>query len=86
MNRQDIERVVLRRLEELTDVPVSRIRPTDQMVRDLQLDGDDFSFCFVPPLERSLGVRTTQADWDNALTVQDAVDVFVRRAQEGDSA
>jgi len=84
MNRptvKEIERIVLESVEDVTGIERSQIRRTDRLVHDLKMDGDGFSFVFVPDVEKALGVTTTQDQWDCASTIQDAIDVFAAAVQ-----
>ncbi len=76
MANPDVERAVLASIEDVTRIPADRIRPTDFLVQDLKMDGDDFSFVFVPNVEKVLGVKTDPAAWKRVWTVQDAISVF----------
>lgn len=69
----EIEYAVLSALKDIAG-PERPVRHMDPLL-DV-IDGDDFSFDFVPDLEKRLGVRTTQKEWDRVLTVQHAIDVF----------
>lgn len=81
MNRAFINTTVRVILEDLTNIPRDRIQDGNDLVRDLRLDGDDFSYEFVPRLEKHFGVVTTQADWDGVRTVADAIELIAQRAQ-----
>lgn len=80
-HKEEVERVVFDSLEDILMIPQYRIQRTDLLLRDLKLDGDDFSFLFVPNLEKVLQVKTTQEEWDKVYTVQDAIDVFTRAVE-----
>jgi hypothetical protein len=69
----EIEHAVLSALKDIAG-PERPVRHMDPLL-DV-IDGDEFSFDFVPDLEKRLGVRTTQKEWDRVLTVQHAIDVF----------
>ena len=70
---------VLAAVEDVTGRSRQEVRPADRLLADLRMDADDFSYLFVPGLEKQLGVITSQDDWDGVVTVQDAIDVFVRK-------
>lgn len=72
----EVEEVVLRHLADITKVARSRIRPSDDLVRDLKADSDDLSFLFVPAVERALGVIIPPENWSSVHTVRDAVDLL----------
>ena len=40
------------------------------------MDGDDFTFVFVPTVERALGVKTDPMAWAEVYTVEQAMEVF----------
>jgi hypothetical protein len=77
-NREaEIERAVLASIEDITGVPIDRIRLNDALLRDLKMDGDDFTFVFVPGLEKVLGIKTDPSVWSQVYTVQQAIHVFL---------
>lgn len=78
----DVEGVVRRHLAKITRIPQERIRPSDRIVRDLNADGDDLSFLFIPAVERELGVTVKLEVWRSVYTVQDAVDALRRALGE----
>jgi len=59
----DINNLVISAAAKLSLMPQVDIRPEHSLLGDIDIDGDDFSFDFVPSLERSLGIKTHQADW-----------------------
>ncbi len=75
------ESVVLEVLEEVLKRPSSSIRAEQELVRDLGMDGDDYSFLFVPRLEQRLGVRPDLRDWNSVRTVADVVLILDRAIQ-----
>lgn len=82
MEREQITKAVRVLLHDLTNIPEANIDLEDDLVRNLRLDGDDFSYEFVPPLETAIGVKTTQADWDTVRTVGDVVELFAKKSEE----
>lgn len=70
---QDIYAVVTSTAAELSVMLKADIRPEHTLFGDLAIDGDDFSFEFVPALEKALEIKTRQSDWDTVRTVRDAV-------------
>ncbi|MGQ0766960.1 MAG: hypothetical protein ACT4OZ_15025 [Gemmatimonadota bacterium] len=66
---ESIREAVLDCLADVVDVPKSQMRDSDRLIVELRIDGDEFSFVFVPELERRLGVKTSQDIWDRATTV-----------------
>lgn len=82
MKREEIVKTIRVLLRDLTNIPETNIGLDDDLVRDLRLDGDDFSYEFVPPLETAIGVKTTQTDWDAVRTVGDVVELFAKKSEE----
>lgn len=81
-----VEDVVLRHLEDITDIPRERIRESDDIVRDLKADRDDLSFVFITAVERELGVTVRHEVWRRVYTVQDAVNALRQALQERESS
>jgi acyl carrier protein len=75
---KEVEDTVLENLEDILQVPKSQIRRTDRLLKDLKMDGDDFSFLFVPALERTLEVRFPSEVWSTIYTVQDVIDLAMK--------
>ena len=74
---QDVASAVLAVIQDITGTVVSRIRRTDSLLDDLEIDGDDFSFVFVRNVEEKLGIKTNPVAWRHVRTVQQAIDVFL---------
>lgn len=53
---REIEEAVFEVLEDILLRPRSEFRLVDQLGPDLKVDGDDFSFIFVPELEKKLKI------------------------------
>ena len=75
----EVKSIVLATLADLTAIPADQIPETAQLIRDLRLDGDDFSLVFVPSVEKALNVKTDPLGWEEVYTVQQAID-FLRAA------
>ena len=56
--------------------------PEHTLLGDIDMDGDDFTFEFVPTLEKALRIKTLQSDWDEVRTVRDAVVMLQRKVSE----
>ncbi len=56
--------------------------PEHTLFGDIDMDGDDFTFEFVPTLEKALRIKTLQSDWDEVRTVRDAVVMLQRKVSE----
>ena len=48
--------LVLELLQRIATVPPGGIRPDHELVRDLQVDGDDYGMWLVPELKKRLGI------------------------------
>lgn len=77
-----VEVVVRRYLEDITKIPSGRILLSDRLVDDLNADGDDLSFLFIPGVEGELGVKVAHHVWMTVFTVQDAIDALSAAQQE----
>ncbi|HEX2205846.1 MAG TPA: hypothetical protein VHG91_21205 [Longimicrobium sp.] len=76
----EVVKAVFASLEDLS-VPPHKYR--DPSVRLLELiSGDEASFIFIPDIDKALGVVTPQKEWDNAYTLQDAIDLYVRAVKQ----
>lgn len=71
-----VTNAVLDALQDITGVPSEQIRMNDRLVGDLRMNGDDFTFVFVPRIEQSLGIVTNPEAWQEVSTVQDAIKIF----------
>ena len=76
MKCADIERVVRDVLEDI-GVPNAATVDSQVLLGEI-LDPDDFTFWFVPVVERAIGVKPPVSEWSNVYTLQDAVTVFIR--------
>ncbi len=71
--------LVLELLERIAVVPAGGIRPDHDMVRDLQVDGDDYGMWLVPELKKRLGIKPTRQEWE-VRTVAELLAVVDRHA------
>lgn len=71
-----IEVIVRQHLANITEVPGESICTSDRLVDDLDADGDDLSFLFIPGVEQELGVKVAPEVWKKVFTVQDVVAVL----------
>lgn len=76
-DRDEVRRAVLTSLQDVTGVPQSQMRDENSLLRDLKMTGDDFTFVFVPNVEKALGVKIQPSVWRKISTVGEAVEVFV---------
>jgi hypothetical protein len=65
-----IREVVFSELEDILCIQREAIRLEDHIAHDLNADGDDLSFCFMPKVAQRLGLKLTQQDWNETGTVQ----------------
>lgn len=73
-----VEEVVYRHLADITSLPPSRIRPTDRVVGDLKISGDDISFLLIPRTQKDLGVELGEGEWRVMRTVGDMIETFCK--------
>jgi len=45
-------------------VPPGGIRRNHELVRDLQVDGDDYGMSLVPELKKRLGIKPQRREWE----------------------
>jgi len=82
-----IRAVVTALLAEVTGEPAAAIRDDASLVKDLQIDGDDYGMWFVPEVEHKFGLRLHRRDWESVHTVADIVTLIADRLGVGkDSA
>lgn len=60
-DRGEVGRAVLASLEDVTGAPRERIHDDAALLRDLNMTGDDFTFVFVPNVEKALGVKARRS-------------------------
>jgi len=78
----DLLSIVIHTAAELSEMRHEDIRADHRLIGDLEMDEDDFSFVFVPRLEKMLGVKTSPAVWETVSTIGDVVEVFQKRKGE----
>jgi len=71
--------LVLELLERIAVLPAGGIRPDHDLVRDLQVDGDDYGMWLVPELKKRLGIKPTREEWE-IRTVAELLAVVDRHA------
>ena len=71
MRKREIERVIYDVLQNTLDLDVRNINRTDNLA-NLKVDGDDWSFLFIPEVEGRLGVSIPFGHWHEmgVFTVQ----------------
>lgn len=78
----DIFGLVTAAAAEFSLMPQADMLPEHTLFGDIDMDGDDFTFEFVPTLEKTLRIKTLQSDWDEVRTVRDAVVMLQRKMSE----
>ena len=73
LQEKTIEMTIYALLEDIVKIPRSAIRRVDFLVRDLHMDSDDFSFLFVPELEKRLGIHVPVQAWSTVYSVDDTI-------------
>ncbi|MBK7908182.1 MAG: hypothetical protein IPJ78_16685 [Gemmatimonadetes bacterium] len=68
-----IHDLVVNKIAELTRFVAEDVRVDHRLRDDLRMDEDDFSFLFVPGLERALGMALPQDDWQGVRTVGEVI-------------
>jgi len=71
--------LVLELLQRIAVVPPGGIRPDHELVRDLQVDGDDYGMWLVPQLKKRLGIKPQRREWE-IRTVAELLAVVDRHA------
>lgn len=69
----DLFNLVATEAAELSRISRGDIRPEHRLLEDIDMDGDDFSYLFVPALEKALAIKTKPSDWNGVRTVDDVV-------------
>lgn len=77
MTQDEVARIVFASIADVTGRPPGDIRHNDTLLNDLRMDGDDFTFVFLPTVEKALGVKTDPKAWAEVSTVRHAIDVFM---------
>jgi len=72
--------LVLELLKRIAVVPAGGIRPDHDLVRDLQVDGDDYGMWLVPELKKRLGIKPRRQEWEIG-TVAELLAVVDRHAK-----
>ncbi len=73
LQEKTLETAIYELLEDIVKIPRNSIRRTDFLVRDLHIDSDDFSFLFVPELERKLSIHVPFHAWSTVYSVDDTI-------------
>lgn len=78
----DIRQLVVSEVSALSEVEPSELRLEHTLLGDAKMDADDFSYLFVPRLEKALGLRFSQSDWAGIRTVGEVVQMLERKSKE----
>ena len=78
MDKSSIQKIVKKIIEseQLSDIPVESIKLSDRLIKDLKMDGDDFSFIFVPEIESKFSVKIPIQAWRKVSTIEDVINVI----------
>lgn len=86
MTREELQRSIVDTVAEVTGEAKERIAPTSLLVKDLAVDGDDFSLWLVPEIEWRFQITAPRCDWERIETVAQIIDLVAhRRAMADDS-
>jgi acyl carrier protein len=78
----DIQQLVVSHVSALSKLRPEEIRLDHTLLGDVKMDGDDFSYLFVPGLEKSLGMKLPQSDWAGVRTVGDVIQMVRRKTEK----
>jgi acyl carrier protein len=73
---EEIEKAVFTAFSSMAPDKVP-IQKDAEIIKGLELSSDDASFVIMK-LEKELKMRPSRKEWSNALTVQDAIDLFAK--------
>jgi acyl carrier protein len=84
VNDSSIEEIVKKIIESerLSDIPIESIKLSDRLIKDLKMDGDDFSFIFVPEIELKFSVKIPIKAWRKVSTIEDVINVIKMTLKE----
>lgn len=69
-----IAAAVIATIEDITGIPAEKIGMADRLSK--MMTGDDFSFVFVPNVEKCLGFCVDPSSWRTVSTVAQAIELF----------
>ena len=75
----DLQTIVAAQAAELSHLTATQIGLDHSLLWDLRIDEDDFSYVFVPALEKELGIKTSPTDWAGIRTVRDVVEMLLKK-------
>jgi acyl carrier protein len=78
----DLLGLVLSAAAEHSRIPRDQMRPEHRLLEDVEMDGDEFSYLFVPALEKAMNIKTTPTDWRGVRTILDVVDMLQDKVRE----
>lgn len=87
MTLDELHLLIYRIMEQELAIPTDDIG-LDLPLHKLNVDTDDWSFSFIPALDRELDIRTSEDDWSQAGTVREIALMLQRClfAKEADRA
>ncbi|MEK7314462.1 MAG: acyl carrier protein [Deltaproteobacteria bacterium] len=68
-----IHETVVKILENVFLHPKEKLKLNDKIIEDLKMDSDDFSFLFVPMLEKATGIKVPVEKWAQVITIEDVI-------------
>ena len=73
-----IHETVLKILEDVFRHPKEKLTLRDKIIKDLKMDSDDFSFLFVPMLEKATRIKVPVEKWAHVITIEDVIRLLER--------
>lgn len=80
-----IHATVVKILENVFLHPKEKLKLTDKIIEDLKMDSDDFSFLFVPMLEKATRIKVPVEKWARVITIEDVIRLLEKYNKKGDS-
>lgn len=81
--RHEAEDVVWRILSRIMCTPKEELQRkvslSERLVKDLEICSDDLSFILIEMVDDWLGEKTKQQDWDDVWTIQDVIELAIRK-------
>ena len=56
-----------------------KVSLSERLVKDLEICSDDLSFILIEMVDDWLGEKTKQQDWDDVWTIQDVIELAIRK-------
>lgn len=77
----NVHELVVSKIADLSRVKKGAILEDHTLLGDIRMDEDDFSFLFVPELERAIAMELPQSDWEGIRTVGEVIRLLERKLQ-----